>query len=114
MSFRCLGLALPLSREENVFDELAHGSWRDGGVRDFYRTVPGHYLGGEPVFVPNPSPDAGEADGVIIVQHLMPELHAAEVMLFDASHVANGPIARLPLRHKIHPGFHASFPTEVN
>ena len=112
--FWMLGISAAGGPGRKFFDELAHGSWRAGGVRDVYRAAPGHYLGGEPVFVPNPSPDAGESDGVIVVQHLLPESQAAEFLLFDAAHVARGPIARLPLRHPIHPGFHASFQSEVN
>jgi carotenoid cleavage dioxygenase-like enzyme len=51
---------------------------------------------------------------VIIVQHLIPESLSAEFLLFEAASVAKGPLARLPLRHRIHPGFHASFQPEVH
>jgi len=32
-----------------------------------------------------------------------------EYLLLDAFALESGPIARLPQRHPIHPGFHASF-----
>jgi carotenoid cleavage dioxygenase-like enzyme len=48
-------------------------------------------------------------DGSVIVQRLNTHENKAEILLFDSSHVAKGPVARLPLRHMIHPGFHASF-----
>ena len=112
--FWMLGISAAASHGPKFFDELAHGSWTAGGVSDTYRAMPGRYLGGEPVFVPNPSPGAAADDGVIIVQHLIPESLSAEFLLFEAASVAKGPLARLPLRHRIHPGFHASFQPEVH
>jgi carotenoid cleavage dioxygenase-like enzyme len=85
------------------FNELAHGSWKKGAVDDVYRVPAGEYLGGEPVYVGN-----GE-EGVVLVQHFMPVSDRAEYLLFDSAAVRNGPIARLPLRHRAHPGFHATF-----
>ena len=111
--FYMLGIGAAGQPGRKFFDELAHGNWRDGGVNDLYRPAPGTYLGGEPVFVPNPTPGAsGAGDGVVIVQHLMPDAASAEFLIFDAARVAGGPIARLPLRNRIHPGFHASFQAE--
>jgi all-trans-8'-apo-beta-carotenal 15,15'-oxygenase len=85
------------------FNELAHGSWKKNAVDDVYRVPAGEYLGGEPVYVGN-----GE-EGVVLVQHFMPASDRAEYLLFDSAAVRNGPIARLPLRHRVHPGFHATF-----
>ena len=48
-------------------------------------------------------------DGSVIVQRLNTAEKKAEILIFDAARVAAGPIATLPLRHMIHPGFHASF-----
>ena len=88
------------------FDQLGHGSWKNGDVDDLYQSLPGEYLAGEPAFAANPK-EPGE--GVVIVQHLNAKLDQSAILLFDASAVRRGPIARLPLRHKIHPGFHAGF-----
>jgi all-trans-8'-apo-beta-carotenal 15,15'-oxygenase len=85
------------------FNELAHGSWKNAAVNDVYRVPAGEYLGGEPVYVGH-----GE-EGVVLVQHFMPASEQAEYLLFDSAVVRNGPIARLPLRHRVHPGFHATF-----
>ena len=85
------------------FNELVHGSWKNKSVSDVYRTPVGEYLGGEPVHVGH-----GE-EGIVMVQHLMPVSGTADYLVFDSSAVRNGPIARLPLRHPVHPGFHASF-----
>lgn len=88
------------------FDRVVYGSWNDGDVSDQWVTPAGNYLGGEPVYVANPS-DASQ--GVVIVQHLLPSENRAEILLFDAHSLSKGPIATLPLGYLIHPGFHASF-----
>jgi carotenoid cleavage dioxygenase-like enzyme len=59
-------------------------------------------LGGEPIY----------AEGSIIIERLDTNQNKSEILVFDAAHVAKGPVARLPLRHMIHPGFHASFAAE--
>ena len=88
------------------FDQLAYGSWKHGDVKAVYNLPAGEYFGGEPVYVPNP---ADSHDGVVIVEHLQPTGTHSSFLLFDAHAIASGPIARLPLRGHIHPGFHASF-----
>jgi carotenoid cleavage dioxygenase-like enzyme len=97
--FWMLGISQAGAPGRKFFDQLAHGSWSRGEVADVYQTEPGFYLGGEPIYV----------QGSIIVQRLNTHENKAEILLFDAAHVAKGPVATLPLRHMIHPGFHASF-----
>ncbi len=97
--FWMLGISSAGSPGRKFFDQLAHGSWSRGAVDDIYQTEPGFYLGGEPIYV----------DGSVIVQRLNTSEKKAEILIFDAARVAAGPIATLPLRHMIHPGFHASF-----
>jgi all-trans-8'-apo-beta-carotenal 15,15'-oxygenase len=70
---------------------------------DAWQAPPGRYLGGEPVFVPRP----GSRDGVIVVQELDAEAREMAFLLFDAYRLADGPVARLPLRRPVHLGFHA-------
>ena len=101
--FWMLGISDCGQSGRKFFNELAHGSWKDNSVDDIYRAPAGEYLGGEPVHVGN-----GD-EGVVLVQHFMPASNAAEYLIFDSSAVRNGPIARLPLRHAVHPGFHATF-----
>jgi len=48
-------------------------------------------------------------EGSVIIQRLNTHENKAEALIFDATHVAKGPVATLSLRHMIHPGFHASF-----
>ena len=104
--FWMLGIRHSGTDGRKFFDQLAHGSWRDGDVKDLYTLPAGQYFGGEPVYVPNPV-DSG--DGVVIVEHLDPAGANSSFWLFDAHAILSGPIARLPLRAHIHPGFHASF-----
>lgn len=97
--FWMLGISAAGRPGRKFFDQLAHGSWKSGGVEDIYQTPPGVYLGGEPIWV----------EGSVIVQRLDTNENKAEILIFDGSHVAKGPVATLGLRHMIHPGFHASF-----
>jgi len=92
--------------ERKFFDQLVHGSWKAGAVCDQYISPYGEYLGGEPVCIVNP---ANPDEAVVVVEHLVPAESRVEFLLFDAFALQSGPIARLPLRHPIHPGFHTSF-----
>jgi all-trans-8'-apo-beta-carotenal 15,15'-oxygenase len=104
--FWMLGISATGGEGRKFFDQLAHGSWRHGSVFDVYQTQPGEYLAGEPCHVANPQ-DRSEA--VIVNEFIDTRNDRAEILLFEAADVAKGPIARLALRHKIHPGFHTSF-----
>jgi len=97
--FWMLGISAAGQPGRKFFDQLAHGSWARGAVEDVYQTEPGFYLGGEPIYV----------EGSVIVERLNTHENKAEILIFDSGHVAKGPVAALPLRHMIHPGFHASF-----
>ena len=103
--FWMLGIAQAGQQGRKFFNQLAHASWSRRDV-DHYEVSAGEYLGGEPICISKPD-DPSEA--VVIVEHFDAGNDRAAFVLFDAMNVPNGPIARLPLRHKIHPGFHASF-----
>src|SRR5262249_12750779 len=94
-----LGISAAGQPGRKFFDQLAHGDWTTGSVDDVYQTEEGFYLGGEPIWV----------EGSVIVQRLNTHENKAEILIFEGGHVAKGPVAALPLRHMIHPGFHASF-----
>ncbi len=104
--FWMLGISASGGKGRKFFDQLAHGSWRRGRVHDLYQTRPGEYLAGEPCHVPNPI-EPGE--GMIICERIDANYNRAEILLFDAAEVAKGPVARLSLRHMVHPGFHTSW-----
>jgi all-trans-8'-apo-beta-carotenal 15,15'-oxygenase len=104
--FWMLGISAAGKAGRKFFDQLVHGSWSAGAVNDIFQAGPGQYLGGEPLLVQNPD-DPDEA--VIINELVDAQADRAEIVLFDAAHVAGGPIAHLGLKHKIHLGFHTSF-----
>ncbi len=103
--FWMLGISASGQQGRKFFDQLARGCWKEGAT-DVYQVPSGEYIAGEPVYVSNPR-KPGEA--VVIVQHLQPSSNSASFLLFDAFALKGGPIARLPLRHRVHPGFHSSF-----
>lgn len=108
--FWMLGISSSGQTGRKFFDQLVRGSWRDGGAVDLYQTARGEYLCGEPVFVGNPN---APGEGLVMVQHLKPHAGAVDYLVFDAFQLKRGPLARLPLKHPVHPGFHASFRPEA-
>ncbi len=104
--FWILGISASGKPGRKFFDQLAHGNWKRGAVDDVYQVSPGQYLGGEPLPVCDP---ADPEDAVVISEFFDAERERCEILLFEAAHVAKGPIARLGLRNKIHLGFHTSF-----
>ena len=97
--FWMLGISAAGKPGRKFFDQLAHADWRRGEIADVYQTEPGVYLANEPVW----------ANGWVLCNRIDARQDKAEFCVFEASHVAKGPVARLPLRHMTHPGFHASF-----
>jgi all-trans-8'-apo-beta-carotenal 15,15'-oxygenase len=104
--FWMLGITDIDHKGRKFFDQLAHGSWKEGDVNDIYQSQKDHYLGGEPVLLPHP--DSVDR-GLIIIQCFDSKSDQVEFQLFDCQNVSSGPVARLPLKHKTPPGFHASF-----
>jgi len=104
--FWMLGISEAGRPGRKFFNQLARGEWSEGRVTQVYQVGCGEYLGGEPVFIANPE-NAHEA--AVIVEHFDTNAERCEFLIFDAFDIAEGPIAQLPLRYAIHPGFHASF-----
>ena len=75
-------------------------------MTDLYDAPRGEYWCGEPCVVTNP---ADPEEAVVICQHLQPARNSASIVLFDAFAVSRGPIASLPLRYPVQPGFHSTF-----
>jgi all-trans-8'-apo-beta-carotenal 15,15'-oxygenase len=104
--FWMLGISASGGAGRKFFDQLARGSWQSGDVPDVFQTPAGEYLGGEPVFIGNPQ---SKRQGVVIVEHLNARNDQADFLIFNAFDLKSGPLARLPLRQRLHPGFHASW-----
>lgn len=104
-----LGISSTGRPGRKFFDQLAHLDWRAPQDADVYMSPPGRYLGGEPAFVPDLT---GERHGAVICQEFDAERSIGSFLVFDASDVARGPVARLPLSSPVHLGFHAFFAPE--
>jgi all-trans-8'-apo-beta-carotenal 15,15'-oxygenase len=104
--FWMLGISHAAVNGRKSFDELVHASWSRAAADDVYRLPAGEYFGGEPVFAANPY---DQEQAVIIVQHHTPAEMSSGFLLFAANAVHAGPIARIPLKQRLHPGFHACF-----
>jgi carotenoid cleavage dioxygenase-like enzyme len=104
--FWMLGIEATGQRGRKFFNQLVHANWAEGTANDIYQAPEKCYLGGEPMFI-------GDAldprTGVILCQLLDAERMASAFALFDAFHVARGPVGLLHLREPIPPLFHASF-----
>lgn len=107
--FWMLGMSAAGRRGRKFFDQLVHCGWGRPEPLGLYQAPPGRYLGGEPVFLPDPAAAPGEPAGWVLIQEYDAPRDASAFLLFDAHAVAKGPIARLPLAEPIPLGFHARF-----
>ena len=108
--FWMLGISATGSHGRKFFDTLVHATWSGGEASDIYQTPPLRYLGGEPVFIGVPGSKSGE--GVVICQEFDAGARQSYFLLFDARHIAAGPITRMPLEQVLYLGFHAAFRPE--
>lgn len=86
------------------FDRLEAADFREEAVVDAWQAPEGRYLGGEPVFLPEPG---SEEAGLVVVQEHDARERRTDYLLFDAFALAAGPVVRIPLSHPLQPGFHA-------
>lgn len=103
--FWMLGISATGQAGRKFFDELVRLHWETGEV-ETYRAPAGHYLGGEPLFVPDPEASGG---GVVICQSFDAARAASAFVVFDASHVSRGPLATIRMSSPVPPLFHSSF-----
>jgi all-trans-8'-apo-beta-carotenal 15,15'-oxygenase len=104
--FWMLGIGATGRSGRKFFNQLVHANWTEETVGDIYQAPPMYYLGGEPICIGDP---LDPSTGVILCQVFDAERTASAFALFDAFHVARGPVALLHLRAPIPPLFHASF-----
>jgi all-trans-8'-apo-beta-carotenal 15,15'-oxygenase len=104
--FWMLGIGAVGRAGRKFFNQLVHANWAEETAGDIYQAPPLCYLGGEPVFIGDPY--AAER-GIVLCQVFDAERTASAFALFDAFHVARGPVGLLHLREPIPPLFHASF-----
>lgn len=87
------------------FDQLVHSQWSHPPIKDVYQSPPKRYLGGEPVFIGEPTAH----EGVVICQEFNAGTQESCFLVFKAKRVAQGPVARIALERKLYLGFHAVF-----
>jgi all-trans-8'-apo-beta-carotenal 15,15'-oxygenase len=104
--FWMLGIAMTGHYGRKFFNQLVHADWNERTAGDVYQAPERCYLGGEPMFIGDPQ-DPGA--GVVLCQLLDAERATSAFALFDAFHVARGPVCMLHLRQPIPPLFHAAF-----
>jgi carotenoid cleavage dioxygenase-like enzyme len=105
--FWMMGISRTGRPGRKFFDQLVHANWSDGTV-DVYQAPEGHFLGGEPVFIPAVERQ-GSSAGAVICQDFEAARPQSFFAVFDALNLARGPLARLRLSQPIPFGFHASF-----
>lgn len=93
------------------FDRVFRFDMERGDVADSWASPSGTYLGGEPVFAPDPD---REGHGAVICQAFDAEKRHGRFLVFDGRDLARGPIAELPIPEPIPLGFHASFDPKNN
>lgn len=102
--FWMLGISATGKCGRKFFDQLVHAAWPGACACDVYQAPPGHYLAGEPIFIRGPGDE-----GAVICQLYDAENERSAFAIFEAAHVARGPVALVHLKDPIHLGFHASF-----
>lgn len=104
--FWVLGITHSAREGRKFFDEVVCCDWSTRAVAGRWQAPAGHYLGGEPVFLPDPrDPDAG----AIVCERFDAANQASSFLVFDAHDLGRGPVAELPLESPIPLGFHASW-----
>jgi carotenoid cleavage dioxygenase-like enzyme len=101
-----LGISATGHPGRKFFDQLVHATWSNPHHQDLWQAPPGHYLGGEPAFAPDPD---RPGDGAVICQLFNATQQESAFAVFDARKVGEGPVAVLPLESPLHLGFHGVF-----
>lgn len=109
-SFWVLGIADSHEPGRKFFNQVVRYSWTAGGRAGLWRAPSGCYLGGEPVFVPDPQAPGGcQGGGAVICQLFDSDAKESRFLIFDGLNLEAGPRAELTLNQPVHLGFHATF-----
>jgi all-trans-8'-apo-beta-carotenal 15,15'-oxygenase len=100
-----LGISAAGRPGRKFFDQLVRVDWAPGHV-EVWQAPPGTYLGGEPVFVPEPG---SSRSGAVVCQAFDAGSRTSSFVVFDALRVAAGPVATVQLPSPIPLLFHSSF-----
>lgn len=97
------GTARPTAGREDGFDTLARIDVA-GGARDAFDVGDGAYLG-EPVFVPRPG-GSSDDDGWLLALKWDSRANESALLVMDAGHLADGPVATVHMPARVPGGFH--------
>lgn len=103
--FWMLGIGTTGRPGRKFLNQLVRFDW-DAGEVEIYQAPPLTYLGGEPLFLPDP---AERRKGVVVCQTFDAELGESAFVVFDAFNVSRGPIATLRLPSPVPLLFHSSY-----
>ena len=107
-NFWMLGISKAGRPGRKFFDELVRVNWDTRDV-EVFRVPAKTYLGGEPVFIPDPS---NRKQGVAICQMLNAETGESSFVAFDAFNLSAGPIATIRMPEIMPFLFHSAFTAE--
>lgn len=103
--FWMLGMSRAGRAGRKFFDEIVRIDWPTGSC-EVWQAPALHYLGGEPLFVPDRS---RPGTGSVICQLFDAERRRSSFVVFDAFHLGAGPVATLTLPSPVPMLFHSSF-----
>lgn len=102
--FWMLGIGTTGRPGRKFLNQLVRFDWDTNDV-EIYQAPPLTYLGGEPLFFPEPS---NRRKGVVVCQSFDAERSRSAFVVFDACHVSRGPIATLWLPSALPLLFHST------
>ncbi len=103
--FWMLGMSRSGTPGRKFFDEIVRIDWTTESW-DVYQSPPRHYFGGEPLFIADRS---RPGTGAVVCQLFDAAQCRSSFVVFDAFHLAAGPVAAMPSPAPIPPLFHSSF-----
>lgn len=100
-----LGISAAGRPGRKFFDQLVRVDWAPGEV-EVWQAPPRTYLGGEPVFVPEPG---SHRSGAVVCQAFNAVSRTSSFVVFDALRVSAGPVATVTIPSPIPLLFHSSY-----
>lgn len=104
--FWMLGISKAGRPGRKFFDHLVRVDWPTGQA-EVYEAAAHHYLGGEPVFIPDPAAPAER--GSVVCQEFDADRIESSFVVFDAFTLSAGPVARITLPSPIPLLFHSTY-----
>jgi carotenoid cleavage dioxygenase len=103
--FWMLGISRAGTAGRKFFDEIVRIDWPTSS-HEVFQAPPLHYIGGEPLFVPDPG---AKGRGAVICQLFDAEHERSSFVVFDAFHLAAGPVATVKVPTPLPLLFHSSY-----